>query len=342
MEMVSKYIMNEIQIGEWGKKIWACCCIMAVVLCLHKIGIRQEIVHSKPDTYAEQEFVEVSGNEEMLNPAICFLLQSDSLIEQKRVSENAGVLTVSRRQPIVGEDDAAGAKNTLKRSSQISTGKGEVMAVRQETVKNPASDITMELVKHPEVSLETPVEEQEEAFEPVWKVILDGNGGTMAQSEYTFDTFMFDTADFDEPKRLGKEFTGWYEDKACTRRFIKASEEIKELILYAGWKEFDGFVSDDKGYITECINGSSAIVDGFLVLPSHESCVGIETGALRNIRKSVMEVYIPSNIQYIAPDTFVGLPFLMFIEVSAENPSYYSENGALYKKDGTLIAAPAE
>ena len=52
----------------------------------------------------------------------------------------------------------------------------------------------------------------------------------------------------------------------------------------------------------------------------------------------MIEVYIPSNITYIAPGAFDHLHLLMFIEVAEDNPAYYSEDGILYAADGEIIA----
>ena len=54
----------------------------------------------------------------------------------------------------------------------------------------------------------------------------------------------------------------------------------------------------------------------------------------------MIEVYIPSNITYIAPGAFDHLHLLMFIEVAEDNPAYYSEDGILYAADGEIIAYP--
>ena len=57
---------------------------------------------------------------------------------------------------------------------------------------------------------------------------------------------------FQRPRRLGKEFTGWYLDPACTMPFTGVEGTPVNLALYAGWKEFDGFVSDENGRIIGC------------------------------------------------------------------------------------------
>lgn len=348
MEIVLKSVVHEIHFGTWGKKALACGYIVVFILGLCKIGMSQKIVYPEADTYVEKGLVKAAGYGEMRNPAARFLKQSDSLIEQ--LMEQTEVLGKTEVFPDSGgisngstdeRNDMSTGQESFKTSVKRTVNEEMTDSIKSEIPKVLETDVVKQEIS--EVPAETPVKEPEElTSQSVWKVTLDGNGGTITQSEYKFETPVFVAADFAEPKRLGKEFTGWYEDKACTQCFKSASEERKELTLYAGWKEFDGFVSNEKGYITECIAASFDAEDGFLVLPAHESCIGMEAGALRNVKESVMEVYIPSNIQYIAPGTFADLPCLMFIEAASDNPFYYSKDGALYEKDGTLVAVPKE
>ena len=109
--------------------------------------------------------------------------------------------------------------------------------------------------------------------------------------------------------------------------------------LYAGWRELEGFVSDDEGHILACTSGL-AVVDGLLALPGDPACTGIEAGALADVADQITEIYIPANIRYIAPGALDGLPNLMYIEVEAGNPDYYSENGILYTAGGEIVGCP--
>ena len=70
---------------------------------------------------------------------------------------------------------------------------------------------------------------------------------------------------------------------------------------------------------------SSVATDGILTFPRSMDCTGIERNSLGGLEEEVIEVYIPSNITYIAPGAFDHLHLLMFIEVAEDNPAYYSE-----------------
>ena len=136
-----------------------------------------------------------------------------------------------------------------------------------------------------------------------------------------------------------KVFDGWYLDAACTRPFEGVEEGTDIMELYAGWRELEGFVSDDEGHILACTSGL-AVVDGLLALPGIPACTGIEAGALADVADQITEIYIPANIRYIAPGALDGLPNLMYIEVEAGNPDYYSENGILYTAGGEIVGCP--
>lgn len=73
------------------------------------------------------------------------------------------------------------------------------------------------------------------------------------------------------------------------------------LELYAGWREFDGFVSDDAVHIISCVT-AGMITDGILTCPADVACTGIEA--------------------------------------AAGNPNYYSEGGILYTAAGEVAVAP--
>ncbi len=172
------------------------------------------------------------------------------------------------------------------------------------------------------------------------KVCVYGNGGVPEYTEgvYKMDEFAMDQ--IEEPRRAGKVFDGWYEDAACTIPFDTFSGEEDTLILYAGWAEFPGVICDDNGYITGCTGSVEAVADGILILPCHEDCSGIRKGALENVREEIFEICIPSNITYIEPGAFAELCNLLYIEVLPGNPAYYSEEGILYHKNGTVAVYP--
>ena len=83
------------------------------------------------------------------------------------------------------------------------------------------------------------------------------------------------------------------------------------------------------------------LTDGLVALPTHDSCVGLRTGAFAGIEEEIFDVYIPANITKIEEHAFDGMSNLMFIEVAAGNPAYYSVDGVLYHSDGSLAVMPA-
>lgn len=192
------------------------------------------------------------------------------------------------------------------------------------------------------LTTETPKAENPEEVKPLEiKVTAYGNGGFPEVIENTFDSSDFTADVLSVPKRPGKMFTGWYEDAEGTIPFGGVTEDGKVLILYAGWSEFPGFISNDSGYIIGCTEGEEAVFGGLLVLPSHESCIGIEKGAFDGQADLITDVYIPKNITYIEPGTFDTLPYLMFIEAAPGNPVYSSIKGVLYDGSGNVAAYPA-
>lgn len=184
--------------------------------------------------------------------------------------------------------------------------------------------------------------EKPEDTDPVMNISVTvyGNGGMSEVTELSCerDAFTADMLSF--PKRLGKLFDGWYIDAECSIPFAGIEEKAESLVLYAGWKEFPGFPANDSGHIIGCTDAGLA-ADGFLRIPDYGECTGIERGAFDSIRDFVFEIYIPANITYIENGALDSLSNLMYIEAAAGNPSYYSENGILYNRDGTIAAYPA-
>lgn len=173
-----------------------------------------------------------------------------------------------------------------------------------------------------------------------YKVHLNGNGGSCTTDmAYLTDYMLEETA---VPVRPGKEFVGWYRDEACTIPFERAKRGETELELYAGWKEYTGFLCDDAGYITSYTGEGNGITDGLLVLPDREGCVGIRAGSLDGFAEEIFEIYVPAGITDIEPGTLENLPLLFYIEVDSDNPVYESREGLLYSRtDGSLILRPA-
>lgn len=182
------------------------------------------------------------------------------------------------------------------------------------------------------------VSESEPTHAPtVLTIYLYGNGGEPSMTTMTGSADAISSEEWSVLFKLGKVFDGWYLDAACTMPFGGVEEGVEMLELYAGWRELEGVVCNDAGYIISC--GTTG--DGILALPSNAACTGIENGALAGIAGEISEIYIPANIAYIAPGAFDGLPNLMYIEAATGNPNYYSEGGVLYTSAGEVVAAPA-
>ena len=101
----------------------------------------------------------------------------------------------------------------------------------------------------------------------------------------------------------------------------------------------DGFYVDGSGMICG-IADMSIVSDGCIFLPS-EGCTGIAKGAFLNAPAGITEVYIPSNITYIAEGVFAGLYDAEWFEAEGTE-SYYTEEGVLFAENGTcLLSFPA-
>lgn len=101
----------------------------------------------------------------------------------------------------------------------------------------------------------------------------------------------------------------------------------------------DGFFVDESGMICG-IADMPTVSDGCIFLPS-EGCTGIAKGAFLNAPAGITEVYIPSNITYIAEGAFVGLYEAEWFETEGAG-SYYAEEGVLFAENGTcLLSFPA-
>lgn len=169
---------------------------------------------------------------------------------------------------------------------------------------------------------------------------LDGNGGTPEYRRDSCERSSFEIEKYEEPERLGKVFDGWYLDSECKTPFDGLGEDVKSLKLYAGWREFTGFLSNEKGHITGYTDAAKVVSNHLFVLPTHKSCTGIEKSAVEGLETEIDEIYIPANITYIETELFHRLPNLMYIQVEDGNPNYYSKDGCLYQKNGKLVAVP--
>lgn len=172
----------------------------------------------------------------------------------------------------------------------------------------------------------------------VCTVRLHGNGG-MPELSVHQEQISDVGASWTNPRRLGKEFCGWYRDAACTIPYEGVEEGISELDLYAGWKDFAGFISDERGYLIGCTS-ELLVTDGIFLLPVSSDCVGIASGAFDGMDEAVLELYISANITEIEEGALDSLKPLWYIEVDPANPSYYSEDGVLYHRNGAVVKDP--
>ncbi|MGN1166693.1 MAG: hypothetical protein ACI4S2_09755 [Lachnospiraceae bacterium] len=193
-------------------------------------------------------------------------------------------------------------------------------------------------IKHPKESVKS--EKEDVALISGLSLELYGNGGLPECQKDSCNLKDFDIGKYEEPERLGKLFDGWYLDQDCSTPFYSIEENVTSLKLYAGWKEFPGFISNDKGHIIGYTDTSRFLGDNLMVLPSYKTCTGIEKDAINGLEDEIYEIYIPANITYIEMDIFNKLPNLFYIQVQSGNPEFYSENGKLYYKNGKLAATP--
>lgn len=224
--------------------------------------------------------------------------------------------------------------STTSRQEEIEDHQTEISTVADSTILSE-NDRAVSGV----VPIEDEKEEQPAMIEEI-KIELYGNGGVPECITDTCKIDTFEIGSYKQPERLGKIFDGWYLDQEGSIPFsdIQAGEAV--LKLYAGWKEFPGFLSNEKGYITGYTDESLFLGDGLLSFPTHDSCKGVAKNALKGLEEDVFEIYIPANITYIEPGSFDYLSNLLYIEVSSKNPAYESIDGCVYTKDGKLIASP--
>lgn len=163
--------------------------------------------------------------------------------------------------------------------------------------------------------------------------------GISEEKTYSLIDYKLDDVMVETPFCLGKEFTGWYRDEACTVPFVTAVPGETHLDLYAGWKDFDVFSCDAAGYITGYTGAFGSVIDGLLKLPSSSSCVGVRANAFVNMEEFITDIYIPANITDIEAGAFDSLPYVFYIYVHPNNPCYSSKDGILYTKDMSSVVA---
>lgn len=262
-----------------------------------------------------------------------------------------GIIAANSNQLLQRESYAetvSGARNpmTIDSKEEKEDTKNMTAAAPEETVTGAMPDMNPSISENADSSTSSirgEVGEEEEYTEspaPVLAIELYGNGGTPEKVTDSCNAAEFNIENYEKPRRLGKLFDGWFCDKECTEPFSKAEPGQTSLVLYAGWKEFPGFLCNDKGYITGYTDASVFLKDDLLVFPRYDTCIGIEKSALKGLEEKVSEIYIPANISYIESGAFDYLTNLIYIEVNPKNSKFYSRNGILYYKNGDIAAFP--
>lgn len=238
--------------------------------------------------------------------------------------------------------EAHSSKMVVPKAEKGTAG-NKTAALPEETVTDPVKGIDSDIAENTDGSIKGDTGEAEEdtaAPAAILSVELYGNGGTPESITDSCNAEEFSIETYETPARMGKLFDGWYYDRECKEPFSKVEPEQTSLILYAGWKEFPGFLCNDKGYITGYTDASLFLEDSLLVFPRYDTCVGIEKNALKGLEEAVTEIYIPANISHIESGAFDDLTNLAFIEVHPKNKSFYSKDGILYDKNGDVAALP--
>lgn len=309
MEGTLRLFVPVINLREYGRK---CLSVILLIVLLHMLAVSAEkfTVTDKSENVAQ--VLQITVGEDVFTDEVK-VLKERVLYPFARAETKAGRIgTELVPDPMIvqnAQTEMNERENTVSKFS--------------DTVTPPSTDATI-------VSPNNTV--TEEAKTPVlWEVTCYGNGGVPALASYSFDETSFTGNDLDVPTYEGKIFTGWYVDEACTIPFDRAEGEKRKLTLYAGWKT-KGYALSDRGYLMDC--GPEMVSDGLLLLPSDGACTGVEDHAFDKLAQMIEEIYIPANITYIASGVFENLTNLIYIEVSPDNPVYYSVNGELYTKDG--------
>ncbi len=273
--------------------------------------------------YGENHYEPVSGEETGACSAVGEIA-SDCV---RKIYESAEILS-----RIPGEDRLAAAEEMFMGSSernQVDTGYEGGSTTE---ILPPAETVAAESAS---------AESSEEVLPFIMSINVYRNGGIPEFSTMRCKPEDFTVETLEVPWRMGKLFDGWYLDAECTVPYEGQTEETEVLNLYAGWREFEGFLANDSGYIIGYTEGEGLLIDGILRLPGYDTCVGIAENAFAGLEDAVYEICIPPNITDISADAFAGFSNLMYIQVLEGNPRYYSENGILYYRDGTEAVYPA-
>lgn len=142
----------------------------------------------------------------------------------------------------------------------------------------------------------------------------------------------------------GYAFRAWYYDEACTQPVeVPFTMPAKDVTVYAACDIAYEEVQENR------LSVSTRKVDGvsWKTLESYDGdhgsfTVDEEIGIICKdaIGPAIERISIPASTFSIEPGAFRRAVSLEEIYVAPDNPFYFVENGALYAKDGTLLAWP--
>ena len=225
-------------------------------------------------------------------------------------------------------------------------GKKEIAAEEPESCK---PEEAVPIIKGNEITPEDTVPDRPEEAVPIIKVVPDKPETVAPKIEETEITVsdpadngtgakVPETPDIDESDMQADDSDCSVDREVVGSTDVSGTEEDPDI---HGITILSGFVLDAEGYITGTENNVD-VTDGILVFPIDQVCVGIRKGALSGLGEYVYELYIPENIRDIDTGVFAELTSLMYIEVEADNPCYYSMDGILYSVTGEVIFDPCE
>lgn len=344
---------------EWGQILGAVMLALLLAgLCRHISVYSDEMKENMKEHAAPVEKYMHFEDSERIEPLLGNFLESyDGRISPEIIAANSGQILqrksyaeiVDAKNNNVPDADKEETGSGTHSNRAIDSGeekentKNMTVAAPEEAVAGAMPETDSDISENADSSTKEDVGEGEEntgSPASVLAIELYGNGGTPEKITDSCNVSEFSIENYEIPTRMGKLFDGWFCDKECKQPFSKAEPGQTSLVLYAGWKEFPGFLCNDKGYITGYTDASVFLKDHLLVLPRYDTCVGVEKSALKGLEEKISEIYIPANISYIESGVFDDLTNLIYIEVNPKNSKFYSRNGILYYKNGDIAAFP--
>lgn len=177
---------------------------------------------------------------------------------------------------------------------------------------------------------------------------------------YTVPSLFLDGTDKempDAPFCAGYTFLGWYYDVEYTRMFFITDGFTEDTTLYAKWRKNQATIEPGQAATQETdaggivytkkedeyfVVGYSGALPEVTVPETYKDLPvsGVKNGAFNGT--IVRKINLPVSIKTIEGGAFAGAKKLLEINVVESNPSYASESGVLFNKEGTaLICLPA-